>query len=144
MPRIMLVALVTAVMAVSVSGCSSSQPAAETWPGKFFSTTRTVDFYDRTYDITDVKIVCSQAGGSLQVSITAPDGTQVTSTQPQDGSQKADIEVTGGGHESQTLTNGAVWKNVDGEWGFEGDPGDVDSHAMFYLHDGAAICPASH
>ena len=131
-----------AVGAVSVAGCGTSQPAAATWPGKFFSNTHTVDFYDQTYDITDVKILCSQDGAGLKILITAPDGTQVTSTQPPDGSQKSNIEVTGGNREAQTLTGGAVWKNVNGEWGFEGDPDDTDSHSVFYLHDGAAICPA--
>jgi hypothetical protein len=129
---------------MSVVGCGTSQPAAETWPGKFYSNPGKIDFYDQTYDITDVKILCSQGGDGLKILITAPDGTQVTSTRPQDGSQKADIQVTAGSHGPQTLAAGAVWNNVNGEWGFEGDPDDTESHSVFYLHDGAAICPANH
>lgn len=137
--------IIAVVAAASVAGCGASQQTTETWPGKFFSNTHKVDFYDQTYDITDVKILCSsQDGEGLKILVTAPDGTQVTSIRPQDGSRKADIEVTGGSHGSQRLTGGAVWNNVNGEWGFEGDPDDTDSHSVFYLHDGAAICPANH
>lgn len=136
--------VIAAVAAVSAAGCGTSQPAAETWPGKFFSNSHKINFYDQTYDTTDVKILCSQDSGGLKILITAPDGTQVTSTRPRDGSQRANIEVTGGSHQARTLAGGAVWKNPNGEWGFEGNPDDTKSHTTFYLHDGAALCPANH
>lgn len=115
----------------------------ETWPGRFFSHTRTIDVFDQTFSIADVKILCRQADGVLSIQISTPDGSQVVSTRPQDGSPKAHIEVTGGGEGSlsRTLTDGALWDNVNGEWGFQGDPDDTESHDTFYLHDGAAICP---
>ncbi|MEW2484279.1 hypothetical protein AB0876_32305 [Mycobacterium sp. NPDC049093] len=112
------------------------------WPGKFYSNVGEVDFYGQSYEITDVKILCSDSNGGLTIQITAPNGTEVTSTRPEDGSQKAAIQVAGGGHQSETLVDGAVWNNVNGEWGFEGDPDDTDSHTTFNLRDGAAICPA--
>ncbi|OKH61888.1 hypothetical protein EB73_29035 [Mycobacterium sp. SWH-M3] len=133
--------IIIATAAIFVAGCGASQPATATWPGKFFSNPRKIDFYDQTYQISDVKILCSESNNGLTIRIAAPDGTEVTSTRPEDGSRKADIQVSGGGREPQTLTNGAVWNNVNGEWGFEGDPDDTDSHSVFYLHDGAAICP---
>lgn len=124
--------VVAAIAVVSVAGCGTSHSSAQTWPGKFFSTNHRIDFWDQTYDMTDAKILCSQADGGLKILITGPDGTRVTSTRPQDGSQKADIEVTGGHRGAQTLAGGAVWKNVNGEWGFEGNPDDADSHKVFY------------
>lgn len=125
-----------------MSGCSNSPRPPTSWPGKFFSNTHTIDFYDQTFNIDDVKILCSQDDSGLKIVISAPDGTQVTAVRPKDGSSRANIEVSGGKHAAQTLTDGAVWKNKDGEWGFEGNPDDTDSHSVFYLHDGAAICPA--
>nr|WP_157681636.1 hypothetical protein [Mycobacterium sp. JS623] len=125
-----------------IAGCSTSPSHPAPWPGKFFSNTHTIDFYDQTYNIADVKILCSQDDAGLKVVITAPDGTQVTAVRPKDGSQRSNVDVVGGDHAAQTLVDGAVWKSQDGEWGFEGNPDDTESHSVFYLHDGAAICPA--
>lgn len=134
--------IIIATAATLAAGCGASQPAETSWPGKFYSNVGEIDFHGQSYAVTDVKILCSDSNEGLRIRITAPDGTEVTSTRPEDGSQKADIEVSGGGHEPQTLTGGAVWSNVNGEWGFEGDPDDTDSHTTFNLRDGAAICPA--
>lgn len=136
--------IIAALTAVAVTGCGSSQHAAETWPGQFYGNADKVDLYEQTYATTDVKLLCSKAGDQLKILITAPDGTQVTSTRPNDGSMKADIQVTGGNHSPQTLANGALWSSPRGEWGFEGDPEDTDSHKVFYLHDGVAYCPVNH
>lgn len=43
------------------------------------STNHRIDFWDQTYDMTDAKILCSQADGGLKILITGPDGTRVTS-----------------------------------------------------------------
>lgn len=136
--------IIAALAAASVAGCGTSHPAAETWPGQFYGNADKVDVYGQTYATTDVKLLCSKTGDQLKILITAPDGTQVTATRPNDGSQKSDIQVTGGSHGQQTLTKGALWSSVNGEWGFEGDPEDTDSHKTFYLHDGTAFCPKNH
>jgi len=136
--------IIAALAAASTAGCGTSQLAAETWPGQFYGNADKVDIYEQTYATTDVKLLCSKTGEQLKILITAPDGTQVTSTRPNDGSQKSDIQVTGGNHSPQTLINGALWSSVNHEWGFEGDPEDTDSHKVFYLHDGSAYCPANH
>lgn len=138
MRKIIIAALTAAAF---IAGCGTKTAS---WPGEFYGNADKVDIYGQTYSTTDVKLLCSKTGDQLKIQITAPDGTQVTSTRPNDGSKKADIQVTGGSHSPQTLINGALWSSPRGEWGFEGDPEDTDSHKTFYLHDGAAYCPANH
>ena len=102
-----------------------------------------IDFYDITYSTTDVKILCSATPSGVHITITAPDGTKAQATQRDDGSQKSDITISGGRHDQQILTNGAIWKSVNGDIGCELEPdGSYDN--VFYMHDGAAVCPGRH
>lgn len=131
----------TLAAGVLIAGCGGHDSV--TWTGSFESMRKKIDFYDITYSTTDVKILCSATLSGVHITITAPDGTKAQATQRDDGSQKSDITISGGRHDQQILTNGAIWKSVNGDIGCELEPdGSYDN--VFYLHDGAAVCPGRH
>lgn len=132
-----VVGAVIAVIGLAVgAGCASGE---KTWTGTFFTTVGKVDFYEEPIDVSELKVVCSEDDSALTAVITAPDGTQASSTRPADGAQTADIEVSGG-NGTETLQGAAVWKHVNGDWGFEGDPGGAHDNVLD-LRGAAAICP---
>lgn len=127
------------VVAMTLCGCGSRAP--ETWTGSIDSHNDQVDFFEQAYDVSDVKVLCAATSSGLSVTITAPDGTQAQTVQGNDGSQKSDIVISGGGHDGQTLAGGAIWHPIPGGTAFDLEPeGTYDR--VFYLHDGAAVCPA--
>lgn len=123
-----------------IAACSSGQ--TETWPGSFDIARETVDFYGTEYAQTEIKILCSQSSNNgLQITITAPDGTQIVATRPTDGAPTSDIAVTGP-RGSKTLDDTAEWWQAEGFNGFELNPyADGYDNDVFYMHDGAARCP---
>lgn len=131
--------VVVVVVVVFLAGCGSHS-AERTWTGSIDSHNDQVDFFEQPYDVSDVKVLCASTSSGLSVTITAPDGTQARAVQGNDGSQKSDIAISGGGHDEQTLTGGAIWHNISGATAFDLEP-DGTYDRIFYLHDGAAVCP---
>ncbi|WGI35940.1 hypothetical protein QDT91_28450 (plasmid) [Mycolicibacterium aubagnense] len=130
-----------AMAVVPVGACGSKPPV--TWPGTIENHVDQVEFYDKQYSTTDIKVLCANAkGGGVQVQLTAPDGTRLITAQGADGAQTANITIDGP-RGKETLPDGAVWSSANGQTSFILDTsGKYDK--TFYMHDGSVSCPLTH
>lgn len=131
------------VAAIAVTASCSSESAA-TWPGTFYQPYGEITVLDRSYQVDEVEILCSESDDGLQIVLTTPDGTTISSTRPGNGTPSADIDVFTGIHGSEIIPGGAVWSYVNGNWGFEQDHYDGEHDLLNFHAPNAAICPSNH
>lgn len=130
------------VLAIGLIGSCGSKPPV-TWPGTIENNAGEVEFYEKKYASTDVKVLCAKAdGGGMQIQLTAPDGTRLVTAQRADGAQTANITLDGP-NGKDTLTDGANWRTANGNTYFLlDDSGKYDK--KFYMHNGDVSCPIAH